>query len=198
MGKAILERFADEHDWVGERVFGGSRAIPLRRPFERLTHGRVALVGDAASQVFSAHGSGIAMGLLAGRVLADALDEGRGLAGYERDFQRRFGGLLAAYDAFRRFSQTLAREDIAALMRAGLLDGSLSAAGLAQRWPSPDLPALAHKARAVVENPRLAARLGGVLAKMGALAALYAAYPSSKGRRFFAWESAVARIFNEA
>lgn len=196
-GKAILERFVAEHDFVGERVFGGSRALPLRRPFERLTNGRVALVGDAASQVFSAHGSGIAMGLLAGRALADALASGAGLEGYERAFQRRWGGLLAAYDAFRRFSQTLTADDIAALMRSGLLDGRMSAAGMAQRWPAPDVAALVHKAKAALESPALAARLAGVLTKMGALAALYPLYPSSKGRRFRAWSTAVARIFDE-
>lgn len=196
-GKTILERFVEEQGWVGERIFGGSRAIPLRRPFARLTEGRVALVGDAASQVFTAHGSGVGPGLLAGRLLAEALADGSGLEGYERSFQRRYGGLLAAYDAFRRFSQTLGPEDIAALMRSGLLDGKLSAAGLAQRWPAPDLPALATKAKGVLENPRLSARLGKVLAKMGALAALYPAYPSSKGRRFYAWERAEAALFRE-
>lgn len=196
-GKAMLERFVVEHDWVAEPIFGGSRALPLRRPFERLIDGRVAVIGDAASQVFSAHGSGIALGLIAGRVLADALVEGRGLAGYERDFQRRWGGLLAAYDVFRRFSQTLTVDDIRSLMRTGLLDGATSGAAMAQRWPSPDSATALEKALASTRNPRLASRLAAVLVKMGALAALYRAYPASKGRRFSTWSRAVAKMFDE-
>ncbi len=196
-GKIILERFVAEHAWVGARLFGGARALPLRRPFERLVSDRVALVGDAASQVFSAHGSGIAMGLLAGRALADALMDGRGLQGYQRDFQRRWGGLLAAYDLFRRFSQTLRVSDISALMRSGLLDGATSAAAMAQRWPAPDLGAAREKLVAATKSPRLAGRLALVLSRMGALAALYRAYPSSPGRRFNAWQAAVARVFDE-
>lgn len=196
-GRAILERFVAQHAWVGPQHFGGSRAIPLRRPFERLASERTALVGDAASQVFSAHGSGIALGLVAGRVLADALASGGGLSAYEREFQRTWGGLLAAYDLFRRFSQTLTAADIASLMRAGLLDGATSAAAMAQRWPAPDVSAARHKLVAASKSPRLAAKLAGVLARMGSVAALYKAYPSSRGRRFRAWSRAVAAVFDE-
>ena len=70
-------------------------------------------MGDAACQVFPAHGSGIGMGLIAGRMLADAVadavDPGdeQVLWGYQAAFQHEFGGLLAAFDAFRRMSTVL-------------------------------------------------------------------------------------------
>ena len=63
-GKRILQNFVDRHDWIGDAKFGGSRVIPLRRPYSVLGAGRIALVGDSASQVFAPHGSGIAMGML--------------------------------------------------------------------------------------------------------------------------------------
>ena len=62
--------------------FGGQRAIPLGRPHDTLASDRVALVGDAARQVFSAHGSGIGAGMVAARMLVDAIVRGAGPAEY--------------------------------------------------------------------------------------------------------------------
>ena len=70
-GKRILSDFVERHSWIGEENFGGSRVIPLRRPYSVLGAGRVALIGDSASQVFAPHGSGIAMGMLGGQHLGD-------------------------------------------------------------------------------------------------------------------------------
>jgi flavin-dependent dehydrogenase len=197
-GRALLDRFVAEHPWVGEEIFGGARAIPIRRPFDRLVFDRVAVLGDAASQVFSAHGSGIGLGLIAGRTLAEALEDGEGLEGYERRFLRERGGLLAAYDIFRRYSQTFDADDIAALMRAGLLDGPMSAAGMAQRWPTLDPQAAAAKVAAIGRAPAKALALGGVLSRMGTVASLYKAYPRSRGRRLRAWSRAVARVVGDS
>ena len=52
-GKRILQDFVDRHDWIGDAKFGGSRVIPLRRPYSVLGAGRIALIGDSASQVFA-------------------------------------------------------------------------------------------------------------------------------------------------
>ena len=115
-GLKLLEDFAARHDWIGGAVFGGARALPLRRPWEVIGRGAVALVGDAAGQMFSAHGSGIAMELLAARGLADALADGSGCWGYNVAFQRRYGGRLAASDLFRRLSASLGPDDVRALI----------------------------------------------------------------------------------
>ncbi|QDG52322.1 FAD-binding protein [Persicimonas caeni] len=182
-GHAILQEFAAAQPWIGERQFGGSRAIPIRRPYARFHEGNRAVIGDAACQVFSAHGSGIGPGLVAARFLADALAEGRGLAGYTRDWQRHFGGLFAGYTVFRRFSQTLSPEVLETLMRTGLMDAEMAAQGLLQQMPSPDLDLIASKLKAAARAPRLALQLTPVLAKMGAAQLLYAGYPASETRR---------------
>jgi flavin-dependent dehydrogenase len=195
-GQALIDRFVAEHAWIGTRQFGGARVIPIRRPFDRLAHGRVALLGDAASQVFSAHGSGIGFGLIAGRMLAEALAAGYGLGGYERTFLREHGGLLAGYDVFRRFSQRLPVADLARLMQVGLLDAESSLAGTAQRWPNG--AALARKLEGVARAPLQAVALAQVGARMAEVAGLYRVYPgSASGWPAKLWSRAVARIVGD-
>jgi flavin-dependent dehydrogenase len=195
-GRALLDRFVAEHPWIGTERFGGSRAIPIRRPFDRLVHGRVALLGDSGSQVFSAHGSGIGIGLLAGRMLAEAIAGDGDLAGYERRFQREQGGVLAAYDVFRRYSQRLRTDELATLMRVGLLDAESSAAGASQRLPTLALPAARAKLQALTRAPQHALPLAQVGARMAAVNGLYRVYPD-ESEYLRPWSQAVARIVGD-
>lgn len=139
------------HPWIGEQLHGGAGLIPLRRPFTRATAPGIALVGDAAAQVFPAHGSGVGMGLLAGTTLAevvgDAPDPGDGATvwRYQVEFQRRHGGDLAFYDGFRRHSSAIGTSGVRALIRSGLLTEHLTWYGLNQTRGTPrpgDLPGL--------------------------------------------------------
>jgi flavin-dependent dehydrogenase len=195
-GRALLDHFVAEHPWIGSERFGGSRAIPIRRPFDQLVHGRVALLGDAGSQVFSAHGSGIGVGLLAGRMLAEALAQGGGLPAYQRRFQREQGGVLAAYDVFRRYSQRLRVDELATLMRVGLLDAESSTAGASQRLPTLDLQGAIAKLEALTRAPTQAIALAQVGARMAAVAGLHRVYPD-KPEHLWPWSQAIARIVGD-
>jgi flavin-dependent dehydrogenase len=144
----VMTRFVESQSWIGARLWGGRGAIPLRRPYRVLARASVALVGDAACQVHSAHGSGVGIGLVAARMLAEAtkgaddpgLDDA--LHRYERSFHLEHGGVLGAADAFRRHVQGASAEELSALIAEGLLDESLAMAALAQR-PTRPSPALA-------------------------------------------------------
>jgi menaquinone-9 beta-reductase len=195
-GLSLLEEFAKQYPWVGETIFGGSRAIPLCRPLWRLCRGRVAAVGDAARQVFPAHGSGIGAGLVAAAVLAESLADGSGVAGYNLRWQREHGGLLAAYDLFRRHSQGLAEGEMEQMMAAGLLDPASVSAAMEQRLPSLNLSGLLSKARGVLLAPRAVAGILPVFMKMAAVLSLYARYPEGVDaqRR---WAKSVSRVFSE-
>jgi flavin-dependent dehydrogenase len=133
-GAKLLAAFVAEQPWIGQLVFGGARALPLSLPPD-LARGQVALLGDAASQVMSAHGSGIGLGLVAARQLADALASGEGPEGYARAFRRRWGLLLGSYDVFRRLSQRLSARQVSWLMRSRLLNETIVRAALEQRMP---------------------------------------------------------------
>lgn len=176
-GRRVLEDFAAAQPWIGPRIFGGSRAIPLRRAWPRVGRGRVALVGDAACQVYPAHGSGIGQQLLAARLLADTLAEGGGVRAYNLAWQRRHGGLVAGSDVFRRFSQGIGVEDLRALIRHRVLAAPLMADALAQRPPRPPLRAALRSGLGLAGLPRLARRLGPVLARVDLVERHYRRYP---------------------
>ncbi len=207
-GKIMLDRFVDDLAFIGKKRFGGARAIPLRRPRDVLGEARVAAIGDAGCQVFSAHGSGIGLGMVAARLLAETLSAGGSPADYSRAFLRRHGGLLAAYDLFRRFSATFSSQDLETLIQSGLFDDVTAASGMAQVWPRMSLQnpaeALQMASKKLLGLPkarRLLPRLLPVAMKMPLLAALYADIPEDDS----AWDHAglfdfsrrVARIFNE-
>lgn len=194
-GQRLLDDFVAAHPWIGARRSGGARALPLGRPRDVIAERNVALLGDAAGQVFSAHGSGIAAGLGAARLLADALAEGRGPEAYGVRWQRRHGGTLAAYDAFRRFSQGLAIDEVEALLDAGLLDAASSVAALRQELPRPSPRWLLGKARGLVRSPRLAARLAPALGRMLAAQAIYRSYPDDPTQRA-RWSTWAARLLD--
>jgi len=195
-GRELLEDFAAEHSWIGETIFGGGRMIPLRRPLTRLCSGRFAALGDAGRQVFPAHGSGIGAGLVAASVLAESLADGSGVEGYNHRWQRRHGGLMAAYDLFRRYSQGMDEHELGVMIQSGLLDHESVQAAMEQRLPSPDPASLARKLRGLARSPRTAASLVPVFVRMARVLALYARYPEGQEaqRR---WARRVARIFGE-
>jgi len=181
-GRALLEGFIAELPWVGEKRSGGSSPIPLRKPYDVLANERVALIGDAACQVFAAHGSGISAQLVASRVLAEAFAEGEGPLGYQRRWQRQWGGLFAAYDLFRRFSQSLDSGTLERLMKAGIMRADTVRDGMAQRWPNLGPRRVAAIARAAARDPRVVAPIVPVIARMGLARLLYAAYPADPAR----------------
>ncbi len=184
-GPQLLDGILQQNPWIGPRVFGGAGSIPVRRPYDVFTGPGLALVGDAACQVFPAHGSGIGIGMIAGRVLAESLSGGtdpgdlKTLWAYQSGFMREFGGLLAAYEVFRRASQSLEGHQVEALLRSGLVNAAGYRAGLEQRLPQVDAAQLASTLQGARRAPRLAAHMGRRLAKMGPLAALYRRFPLS-------------------
>lgn len=195
-GTQMLDAFVDAHaSMFGPHLFGGHRAIPLRRPRDVLGRGQVAAVGDSGCQVLSAHGSGIAQGMIAGRLLADTLAAGGQPKDYSRTFLRRQGGLLAAFDLFRRFSSTFTPDDLRLLMGSGLFDAATAGDGMAQVWPQANLDVALAKLRGLPKARRLLPRVVPVVVKMGVVAALYANVPEEDDIATFSRR--VARVFRE-
>jgi flavin-dependent dehydrogenase len=182
-GRALLREFRQREAWIGELRFGGSGAIPLGPGEWPLADGNVARVGDAGGQVFASHGSGVAMQLGAAELLADALVDGGGPVAYDVAFQRKYGGLLASSDLFRRFSQTLEPSDLAALIEAGVLAPEMMADALHQRPTRPPLGSLARAGAGLARMPSLARRIAPVLARMRLVEAHQARYPADPARR---------------
>ena len=183
--RKVLGQLRREQPWIGEQLRGHGRAIPLRRPYDQLALGNRAAIGDAACQVFSAHGSGVGQGLIAGKVLADALASGRGVLGYQADYLRGHGGVLAAIVWFRRLTQSMTPGQMAQLMTAGIMNPDISRDALLQRSMDdvPSAAGLTSAALGVVREPRLALTImGPVVARMALVRQGYRAYPESGDR----------------
>jgi flavin-dependent dehydrogenase len=184
-GPSLMSWVRSHHRWIGESLYGGAGLIPLRRPYARFTAPGVALVGDAACQMFPAHGSGIGIALVAGAMLAEATsgadDPGdeRALWRYQAGFQREHGGMLAAYDVVRRLSTRLGTPGVAEMIRSGLVGPDSTVAGLSQQWWSPPPRELPRLAAGLAARPGLAARVLPALARASAAHRIHSAYPDA-------------------
>ena len=198
-GPDLLKATRAAHPWMGGTVFGGGGTIPLRRVYDRFTAPGIALVGDAACQVFPGHGSGIGFGLLAGKALAEATAEAddpgseAALWRYQAAYQREFGGTLAAFDAVRRMSTALGPEGVEELYATGVFSEPLVRPGLEQKMGLMGPRDTVNAARALATRPAIARIVVPALAAMGAARGIYRAYPTSP-RGFAAWKRTVDRL----
>jgi len=197
---SMLAEARSDEPWLGEAVSGGTGVIPLRRPYARLTAPGLALVGDAGCQVFPVHGSGIGLGLVAGRMLADAVtDHGdpggaEALWRYQADFHRELGRDLVAFDGVRRMSTALGTEGVRRMVAAGLFSESMTRAGLDQRWASPSPGETLLMARRLAADPRLASVMLPSLARAQAARVVASRYPVDPNEGSLArWDARVAR-----
>ncbi|MFT5460158.1 MAG: flavin-dependent dehydrogenase, partial [Myxococcota bacterium] len=158
-GGQLLDDFVAAHPWIGAKRSGSRRAIPIGPPRRPLARGNVAALGDAAGQVFAAHGSGIGQQLVGARILADALAAGEGVLGYMCRWESRFGPQLDASAAFAELSRTLSPDQLARMMHAGLFVPAIVRATLEQHTPAPGPLDLLRLVRGVAREPVLARTL---------------------------------------
>lgn len=197
----MLAAALDEEPWIGEQISAGRGLIPLRRPYARLTAPGLALVGDAACQVFPAHASGIGTSLIAGRMLVDAAADAADCGAedvvwrYQHRFQERFGGHFAALDAFRRMSTELGTEGVARMVRAGMVDAASTKQMLDQRWAQPALSTLPANLWALATNPKLAKVMVPRLARGALLRPMGKTYPRTVDLAALTrWDAKVRRL----
>ena len=201
-GPRMVADACEREPWIGPPVAGGSGVIPLRRPYARITAAGVALVGDAACQVFPAHGSGIGIGLVAGTMLAEGVaevddpgDPHELWRRYQAPFQRELGGDLAGYDVLRRATTRLGGDGVDALVRSGLMGESTTQAGLEQRWATPPPAEASRSVLLLARNPALARVMVPALARAQVLHPHAARYPDSLDLDALApWERRTVRL----
>ncbi len=197
----LLDDVRRDHPWIGERRHGGAGLIPLRRPFPRFAAPGLALVGDAASQVFPTHGSGVGLGLLAGALLAEVVgaeeDPGTEAATwrYQATFQATYGPDLVFADGFRRLSTALGPAGVRDLLRSGVLSEHLARSGLDQTRATPPLGDLPRTALGLAKVPRTTARLVPALARYQAAAVVAGRPVTAPDERALArWDHRIGRL----
>lgn len=200
-GPRMLADLRRSEQWIGEAHSGGSGVIPLRRTWAKITAPGVALVGDSACQVFPAHGSGIGMGLMAGRMLADVVAEAddpgnpETLWEYQAGWHRSFGGPLAAFDGLRRMSTALGTRGVQSMIAAGLMSEQMVRAGLDQRWDPPPRGDLLPMAGRLARHPGLAAAMVPMLLRSQLAGRQGERYPDDPDEAALQrWENRMARV----
>jgi len=117
-GLHLMEKFKIKNSWIGEKISGGAGLIPLRRPYDMFASPGVALIGDAACQVFPAHGSGVGSGLIAANILSEAVKSQSDCGSieavweYQSIYQREIGSIHGFYEIFTRTSQELLETEV--------------------------------------------------------------------------------------
>lgn len=190
----LISNFTLDNLWVGGKQLGGSRAIPLRRPYSALVTSGLALVGDAACQIYTSHASGVGVGLCAAKQLADtilqAAKAGKDIGDiaslwpYSVAFHRRYGGLLASSDVFRRFSQALSSEESKTLLASGLLTPSLVSDALEQQHAKPRFKELPFQLIGSVQNPKIVSRMIPAIARMQLANLATKTFPKKPGKNW--------------
>jgi flavin-dependent dehydrogenase len=200
-GTQMVKKFCEEHPWIGAKIHSGGGTIPLRHPLHRLTAPGVAVVGNAANQVFSVHGSGVMPSLQAARLLADAVADAADpgdeavLWRYASAFQQSLGAMLASYDLFRRFSQNLTSAEIAKMFRYSLMNEAMMLAGIRQVMPEPSLTSGLSMLATGVRDPLFAAALVRSLARMPLVYLHYQNFPEVPDKKKFAgWVAYAKRL----
>jgi flavin-dependent dehydrogenase len=151
--------------------------------------------------VYSAHASGIGMGLVAARTLADAVcgasDPG-GLAAtwaYSAAFHRHLGARLGGMDVLRRLFRSLSGAEADRLLGAGFLAPDSTRTGLALSEPVPSLIDAAWIVRAFVRAPALGAKVARAAVRIPGVMAMHKRYPTTPDRRALVpWAAATARL----
>ena len=114
---------------------GGAGRIPLRRPYDWLAAGPVVLVGSSGCQIYAGNASGVGLGLVAARLLAQAMadhpaDPALGAWAYASRFHRRYSPFLTGVALMFRLFRELGTEAIQAFVESGLFSPSLASQGL--------------------------------------------------------------------
>lgn len=182
--RKVLSDFRAQFGAYNRRESGGGGFIPIRRPIEMLVGQGVALVGQAAAQVYPATGCGVALAGQAARLLAEAASQYltggsmEALWRYNSSYQSTWGANQASSEAFVGFIRSSDRSGrlIEDLFESQLADSQDFLRHLELGPVVPSLAELPGKVRALAGGRRHLRRLAPALARAGAVFAAYRSF----------------------
>lgn len=172
---SVVGKFVQKNPWIHQSFIDGRGVIPINGPYHQLIAPGLALLGDAACQVYSAHGSGIGIGLIAAKILANTIIEAHhanldigslpALAKYPRIFHQKYYKRLYFSEHFRKFSQDLDETQMIKLLGSGVLSDRLVQQTLMQMDPHVPPSAIQSFLTSAIRSPRIFASMIPVLTK---------------------------------
>ncbi len=205
VGVELMQKAIATTGCTEKKSFGGGGLIPVRRAFDQLVGDGYALLGDAASQVFPAHGSGVAAGMRAAEILARTLV--RALASgaadtaalwpYAAEYQRERGALCASHEWVRRLTETMTPAQVDTMFRTGLLNGKATARTLACLPLRFSPSQFSAAARAAITAPGTTKAILTCVYRAARTQLHYQRYPEVYDERLFrTWCEGTRRLFS--
>lgn len=127
---ATIAKYKEQFPYIGEKVRGGTgvERIPIRRMLPLIVANGYAAVGDSAGMTVPLTGSGIALSMKAGKILADTvIDAGDNdlsvsrLWGYQYKYFTDFGKDYVLLDLFKNLFTYIDTDDINYIMEKEIL-----------------------------------------------------------------------------
>jgi len=127
-----VQAYLDREGFVGEKIIGAGGFIPIRQSLDVLVNDHLMIIGNAACQVISAIGSGVASSMLAAQLAAKtavhALRIGKTdratLWSYNCEYQRGRGALMAYFYGSQLATEAVLPHDAAWLIMSGMVTPS--------------------------------------------------------------------------
>lgn len=184
-GGRIAMEFIRSQGWIGKRIFGGGGLIPLAPGEPSHVEDHLLRIGNAAGHVFTQHGSGVAPGLRAASIAANAVacalqlgnTRADGLWAFDRLWWSGPGAVCAEYQPLRYLSSSLTVDEMALLIEAGIIAPSSVRRALAQAPMDKDVRIAARVARHGIRLRRLLPRLATTILLADQLTAHARRYP---------------------
>ncbi|MDR0855087.1 MAG: NAD(P)/FAD-dependent oxidoreductase [Christensenellaceae bacterium] len=125
----VIAELKKEHPFIGDKIVraGGFYRIPVRRPLTLMVADNYAVIGDAAFMTIPLLGSGLASGIYASRILADAIENANGdytaakLYPYQVAVYKKFGAVHAGVDYIKNWLLNTECDRINKVMNSGLI-----------------------------------------------------------------------------
>ncbi len=200
----LIEQYKREQGWFGKPIYGGKGSIRIRHSLDRLVADGFMAIGEAASQVIPAHGSGVSSALYAGHLAAKAaipaLRSGKAdtaaLWPYARQYQSGRGAVLATLSAVRLMADSLSEDRLATMLEQGIMAEEDLYSALVPEFASISLRTLPQRILGFAKNPGLLRPMARTLKAVATLRFHYSKYPKTYDpQEFAAWKQKTQRIF---
>lgn len=176
--------------------------IPVRYPISRMVANGYVLMGDSAFMTIPMMGSGVVSGLLAGKFLAETLQQNddcsiENLWNYQVKFYAKHAS-FAGVDVLKRWLLSVEAKDIDFLFESGVIDEEILAGGVGGDGMKMPFKTILKKAWQGKRRLGLLLQLAGVMGKSDKANAIASAIPTTfDEEKVSAWQDELDGVYKK-
>lgn len=201
--RMLMAPLSDDNPILGRNLLSGGRIcrIPIRRPLDMMVADGYAALGDSAFMTIPLLGSGMAAGMLAGRILAETVAEHQSVSRqalwhYQVRYYQACGAEHCGVDEMKRWLLSADPADVRWLFESGVLTNDNINAGAAGRNIHLSFSELVQKAIKGRRRLGLLLKLSGLLARCNKAVKVAGAIPKVYNERRIAdWRKRLAKLY---